>query len=60
MSNKILEGLYYSKSDEWVKVENDVAAIGITFYAQDQLGDIVYLEEVKTGIQLKKVIPLPL
>ncbi len=54
MSNKILEGLYYSKSDEWVKVENDVAAIGITFYAQDQLGDIVYLEEVKTGIQLKK------
>ena len=31
-----------------------MAAIGITFYAQDQLGDIVYLEEVKTGIQLKK------
>ena len=54
MSNKILEGLYYSKSDEWIKVENDVATIGITFYAQDQLGDIVYLEEMKTGTQIKK------
>ena len=54
MSNKVLEGLYYSKNDEWIKVEKDVATIGITFYAQDQLGDIVYVEEMKTGIQLKK------
>lgn len=54
MSNKILEGLFYSKSDEWVKVENDVATIGITFYAQDQLGDIVYIEEFKAGTQIKK------
>ena len=54
MSNKILEGLYYSKSDEWVKVENDVATLGITFYAQEQLGDIVYIENMKTGTELKK------
>ena len=36
--------LKYSKSDEWVRVEGDTAYVGITDYAQDQLGDIVYIE----------------
>jgi glycine cleavage system H protein len=36
--------LKYSKTDEWVRVEGDQAIIGITDYAQDQLGDIVYIE----------------
>lgn len=36
--------LTYSKTDEWVRVEGDQATIGITDYAQDQLGDIVYVE----------------
>ena len=36
--------LKYSKTDEWVSVEGDQATIGITDYAQDQLGDIVYLD----------------
>jgi len=36
--------LKYSKTDEWVSVEGDQATIGITDYAQDQLGDIVYVE----------------
>lgn len=36
--------LKYSKSDEWIRVEGDTAFIGITDYAQDQLGDIVYVE----------------
>ena len=36
--------LKYSKSDEWVRVEGDTAYVGITDYAQDQLGDIVYVE----------------
>src|ERR1051326_558632 len=36
--------LKYSKSDEWVRVEGDQATIGITDYAQDQLGDVVYVE----------------
>jgi glycine cleavage system H protein len=36
--------LKYSKSDEWVRVEGDEAVIGISDYAQDQLGDIVYIE----------------
>ncbi|HEV2580254.1 MAG TPA: glycine cleavage system protein GcvH [Ktedonobacteraceae bacterium] len=36
--------LKYSKTDEWVLVEGDQATVGITDYAQDQLGDIVYIE----------------
>ena len=36
--------LKYSKTDEWVRVEGNQAVIGITDYAQDQLGDIVYIE----------------
>ncbi len=38
------DNLKYSKSDEWVRVEGDTAYVGITDYAQDQLGDIVYIE----------------
>jgi glycine cleavage system H protein len=38
------EHLKYSKTDEWVRIEGDQATIGITDYAQDQLGDIVYIE----------------
>jgi glycine cleavage system H protein len=41
---KIPEGYYYSKDHEWVKVENNLAWIGITDYAQDSLGDVVYVE----------------
>ena len=36
--------LLYTKDHEWVKIENNVGTIGITDYAQDQLGDIVYVE----------------
>lgn len=46
--------LKYSKSDEWVRVEGDEATIGISDYAQDQLGDIVYLEMlVDSGQKIK-------
>ncbi len=41
--------LRYSKSDEWVRVEGDEVVIGITDYAQEQLGDIVYLELPQVG-----------
>ena len=42
--SKILEGLYYSESHEWVKVEEGFAFIGITDYAQNSLGEIVFVE----------------
>lgn len=41
---KILEDLLYTNDHEWLKVEEDKAYIGITDYAQDALGDIVYVE----------------
>ena len=36
--------LKYAKTDEWISVEGDLATIGITDYAQDQLSDVVYVE----------------
>jgi len=41
---KVVEGLYYSKDHEWVRVEGDTAVVGITDYAQDSLGEVVYVE----------------
>lgn len=41
---KVLKDLYYTNDHEWVKVEGDFAYIGITDYAQHNLGDIVYVE----------------
>jgi glycine cleavage system H protein len=38
------EDLHYSKDHEWVRVEGDVAIVGITDYAQNSLGDVVYVE----------------
>ncbi|MBE3127422.1 MAG: glycine cleavage system protein GcvH [Candidatus Atribacteria bacterium] len=54
MTNKVIENLYYTKSDEWLKVEDDIGTVGITDYAQDQLGDIVYLEKIEKGKKLKQ------
>ncbi|MGH9908763.1 MAG: glycine cleavage system protein GcvH [Pyrinomonadaceae bacterium] len=43
------EDLHYSKDHEWVRVEGNDAAIGITDYAQNSLGDVVYVELPKAG-----------
>ena len=42
--SKIVEGLLYSDSHEWVKVDGDVAIIGVTDYAQAEMGDITYVD----------------
>lgn len=41
---KIIEGLYYTKSHEYVRVEGEYGYIGITDYAQSQLGNVVYVD----------------
>jgi len=46
--------LKYSKDHEWLSIEGDIATIGITHYAQDQLGDIVYVEAETIGETLEK------
>jgi len=52
MSAQIPAELKYSKEHEWAKVDGQVATIGITFHAQDQLGDVVYVELPKVGQEL--------
>lgn len=43
------EDLLYTKEHEWIRVEGDTATIGITFHAQKELGDIVYVDLPKVG-----------
>ncbi|EFQ83985.1 glycine cleavage system H protein [Aeromicrobium marinum DSM 15272] len=50
----IPEDLYYSEEHEWVRVDDDVVTIGITDYAQDALGDIVYVELPAVGDVLQE------
>ena len=42
--SKVIEGFYYSESHEFVKVEGNIAIVGITDYAQQQLGNVVYVD----------------
>ena len=44
----------YTSDHEWLRIEGDVATIGITDYAQSQLGDVVFVELPKVGRSLKK------
>jgi glycine cleavage system H protein len=42
----------YTKEHEWIQVSGNTAAVGITDYAQDSLGDIVFVETPKVGVEL--------
>jgi glycine cleavage system H protein len=46
--------LYFTKEHEWIKVEGDVATVGITDFAQGQLGDIVFVEVPSAGTQVSQ------
>ena len=50
---KIIEGLLYSESHEFVKVEGNTAYIGITDFAQSQLGNVVYVELPEEGDEVE-------
>jgi len=45
----------YTKEHEWVRVQDDLGTVGITDYAQDQLGDIVYVDLPSVGTQVKQL-----
>jgi glycine cleavage system H protein len=49
--------LKYTREHEWVRVEGDQAVVGITHYAQDSLGDIVYVELPKEGATVQQFKP---
>jgi len=46
--------VYYTEDHEWIRLEGDEAIVGITDYAQEQLGDIVYVELPETGSKVAK------
>ena len=49
------QGLKYASTDEWLKVEGNIATLGVTDYAQDQLSDVVFFEaNVEVGETVKK------
>ncbi len=47
--SKVIEGLRYSEDHEWVKVEGNIAVIGISDFAQKELGDITYADLPEAG-----------
>lgn len=48
------EDLKYTKDHEWIRIEGDIATIGITQHAQDQLGEIVFIELPEEGEEFEK------
>jgi len=55
--NNIPSDLKYSKSHEWVKIENNIATMGITDFAQGELGDIVFVE-INKGVDVNAGDPI--
>ena len=55
---KVEKDLYYTEDHEWVRVEDNTAVVGITDFAQEQLGDIVYAEaeDIDTEVEAGDVI----
>lgn len=51
------DDLYYIESHQWARVEGNLATIGLTHYAQDQLGDLVYIELPQVGSEVNKDQP---
>ncbi len=49
---KLPEDLLYTNDHEWIRVEDDIVTIGITEYAQEQLGDVVYVELPDEGQEI--------
>ena len=52
--SKVIEGIKYADSHEWVKVEGNIGIIGISDYAQHSLGDIVYVDLPSEGEEISK------
>jgi glycine cleavage system H protein len=50
----VMSALRFTKDHEWIRVEGDLAIVGITDYAQSQLGDVVYVELPEIGRRVEK------
>ena len=54
---EVPENLLYTQEHEWIRLDGNNATVGITQFAQDQLGDIVFVELPEIGTQIEKEIP---
>ena len=54
MDNEFPYNLKYTKTHEWIRIEGKTAIVGITDFAQHQLGDIVYIELPEKGVNLER------
>ena len=52
--SKLIEGLKYSETPEWVKVEGDIATVGVTDFAQSEMGDITYVDMPEVDDEVSK------
>jgi glycine cleavage system H protein len=55
---QVEQGLRYTRTHEWARIEGDVATVGVTDYAQSELGDITYLELPQPGTRVKQGEPM--
>ena len=53
----IPDDLLFTEKHEWVRIEGDTATVGISDYARNQLGDIVYVELPETGVKVSRMNP---
>ncbi len=54
MNSTVLEGYYYTREHEWVKIDGSKAKIGISDYAQQKLGDITFVDPTEPGKKVKQ------
>ena len=54
MADEVRKDLKYTKSHEWIKIKDDIAVVGITDHAQEELTDIVFVELPKAGKKVKQ------
>src|SRR5688500_57843 len=57
MGENYPENLLYTKDHEWCRIEGNVATVGITWHAQNSLGDVVYCELPQAGSELRQGSP---
>ena len=57
MSDRYPEGLLYHQEHDWAKIEGDSATFGVTWYAQDALGEVVFYDAPEVGSEVSKDAP---
>ena len=52
--SKVMEGLLYSESHEWVRIEDGLAVVGVSDFAQKEMGEITYVDMPEAGDEIAK------